>query len=323
MPRQCILDRRDTFILASILHIPKRLKHSWIIAAIALPIMAWLVSRAMVAINWQGVAHAWSVLPPVRIAASLTCSAVSFCMLALLDVLASRSGSTKKVSVKRAAFAGAVSHAFSNTVGFPAITGSVIRCRIYASAGLAPSEIARIVALAAFGVAMGFTVVTLLALLGRPALAHGWGRPLGILICVVMLAFLVWLRGPRRSVRIARWTLAFPDSATAGWQMAIGGIEMLAAIGALYVLLPPTSAPPFIDFLPIYIGAVLVGLISHVPGGLGVFEVLVLVAFPAHAQADALAAMLCYRLTYSLVPFVLAGLAWLVFASHAPTKLAR
>ena len=115
----------------------------------------------------------------------------------------------------------------------------------------------------------------------------------------------------------------FPDSATAAWQMMAGGLEMLAAIGALYVLLPPGSAPPFIDFVPIYVGAVLVGLVSHVPGGLGVFEVIVLAAFPAPARADALAAMLCYRLTYSLVPFALAGMGWLVFEARDARKLAR
>lgn len=106
----------------------------------------------------------------------------------------------------------------------------------------------------------------------------------------------------------------------AAWQMMVGGIEMLAAIGALYVLLPSGSAPPFIDFLPIYVGAVLVGLISHVPGGLGVFEVVVLAALPAHARADVLAAMLCYRLTYSLVPFAIAGIAWLGIESRSVDK---
>jgi uncharacterized membrane protein YbhN (UPF0104 family) len=95
---------------------------------------------------------------------------------------------------------------------------------------------------------------------------------------------------------------------------------MLAAIGALYVLLPPGSAPPFIDFLPIYVGAVLVGLVSHVPGGLGVFEVIVLASFPVHARAQVLAAMLCYRLTYSLVPFTVAGIGWLVFESRQRAK---
>lgn len=61
--------------------------------------------------------------------------------------------------------------------------------------GLSSGDINRIVALAAFGVAMGFTVVTTLALLWQPALPHGWGRPPGVVICAPLLAFLLWLRG--------------------------------------------------------------------------------------------------------------------------------
>lgn len=290
-----------------------RLKYAWIVAVIALAIVAWMVGREVLSIDWHGVAQAWTALSTAQIVASLACSLVSFCMLALLDVLAARVSVAKDISAKRAAFAGVVSHAFSNTLGFPALTGSVIRYRIYASAGLGAGDIARIVTLAAFGVAMGFTVVTAIAMLWQPALAHGWGRPVGVLIGGGLLAFLVWLRGAPRTIRLARWSLLFPDSTTAAWQMAVGGVEMFAAIGALYVLLPAGSAPPFIDFLPIYVGAVLVGLVSHVPGGLGIFEVVVLAAFPVHARADALAAMLCYRLTYSVVPFVVAGIAWLIF----------
>ena len=56
-------------------------------------------------------------------------------------------------------------------------------------------------------------------------------------------------------------------------------------------------------------GAVLVGIASHAPGGLGVFETIMLAAFPAAARADLLAALLCYRLTYGLLPFALAGVA--------------
>lgn len=308
---------------AGVPEMTRRFTRKWVVAAIAIAIVAWAVQRAALAMDWNDVASAWSALPASRILASVAMSLVSFCMLGALDVLAARVVVPHRVSMKRAAFAGSLSHAFSNTLGFPALTGSVIRYRIYASAGVGAGDIARIVALAAFGVAMGFTVVTTLALIWQPAMAHGWGRPLGVGICVTLLGFLCWLRRAPRSLQIAKWTLALPDSATAAWQMAVGSIEMLAAIAALYVLLPSGSAPAFIDFLPIYVGAVLVGLASNVPGGLGVFEVIVLAAFPAAARADALAAMLCYRLTYSVVPFGVAAVAWILFESRRAHRKAE
>ena len=39
----------------------------------------------------------------------------------------------------------------------------------------------------------------------------------------------------------------------------------------LYVLLPP-GAVPFLAFLGAFLAAILLGMASHVPGGLGVFE---------------------------------------------------
>ena len=70
------------------------------------------------------------------------------------------------------------------------------------------------------------------------------------------------------------------------------------------------------DFLPIYVGAVLAGLISHAPGGLGVFESIMLASFTQAQRPDLLAAMLCYRLTYSLLPFVLGSLALAAFEAR-------
>ena len=142
---------------------PRRLKYSWILAVITLSILAWIAGSELRSIDWHGVSRAWLALPPWWIATSLGCSLISFSMLGLFDVLAARCVAPHRVSAKRAAFAGVVSNAFSNTLGFPALTGSVIRYRIYASSGLGAGDIARIVALAAFGIAMGFTVVAPLA----------------------------------------------------------------------------------------------------------------------------------------------------------------
>lgn len=288
------------------------MKARWFCAILALAVVAWLVSREVVSMDWHAMKQAWFALPASSIAASLALSMVSFCMLALLDVLATRLCVGQRVLAKRAAFAGAVSHAFSNTLGFAALTGSVVRYRIYRGAGLGTGDIARIVTLAGFGVAMGFIVVTTFALLWQPTLSQGWGRLLGGFACVAILAFLMWLRETPRRVLVVRWTLLFPSRATALLQMATGGVEMLAAIGALYVLLPAGLTPSFVDFIPIYVAAVLVGIASQVPGGLGVFELMVLAAFPYAARAEALAAMLCYRLTYSIVPCTFAGAVWLL-----------
>lgn len=281
---------------------------SWGGSLAAFALAAWLLRRYVTGLSWREVAAAWAQLPARHIASSVAAAAVSLTMLALFDVLAARTVVGDRVSARLAAFAGAVTQGISNTLGFHAITGAALRYRIYAAAGLGAGDIARIVALAGLGVGLGFAVVVAGALCWQPQITQGWGRWPGMALALLLLALLGWLARPR-TLALGRLTLPLPGAGTAAAQMLIGGVEMLAAISALYVLLPAGAAPPFVDFLPIYVGAVLAGIVSHSPGGLGVFETIMLASFPPEARADLLAAMLCYRLTYNLLPFVLAGAA--------------
>jgi phosphatidylglycerol lysyltransferase len=233
-------------------------------------------------------------------------------MLATFDVLAARTVVRDRIPAKLAAFAGAVTQGISNTLGFHAITGAALRYRIYATAGLGAGDIARIVALAGLGVGLGFAVVITGALCWQPEITRGWGRWPGAALLLALAALVAWLSRPR-TLALGRLTLALPGARIASTQMLVGGVEMLAALTALYVLLPAASAPPFVDFLPIYVGAVLAGIVSHAPGGLGVFETIMLASFPPAARADLLAAILCYRLTYTALPFVLASAALAAF----------
>lgn len=101
---------------------------------------------------------------------------LSFSMLALFDVIASRIAVGDRFSAGLAAFAGAVTHGISNTLGFHALTGSAVRYRIYRSAGLGAGDIARIVSLAGLGVGLGFVVVITGTLCREPQITQGWRR---------------------------------------------------------------------------------------------------------------------------------------------------
>lgn len=285
---------------------------SWLGSLAAFALALWLLQRYLTHLAWRDVATAWSQLPGWRIAGSAAAALLSLAMLALFDVLAARTVVGERAPATLAAFAGAVTQGISNTLGFHAITGTALRYRIYARAGLGAGDIARIVALAGAGVGLGFAVVVTAALCWQPEITRGWGRWPGAALLLALLALLAWLARPR-TLALGPLTLALPGARIASLQMLVGGVEMLAALTALYVLLPTASAPPLVDFLPIYVGAVLAGIVSHAPGGLGVFETIMLASFPPAARADLLAAILCYRLTYTALPFVLGSVALAVF----------
>jgi len=60
------------------------------------------------------------------------------------------------------------------------------------------------------------------------------------------------------------------------------------------------------------LAAVAVGLLSHVPGGLGVFEAMLLLMLPNVPTEELLGSLLAFRAVYYLAPLVVGALAFLV-----------
>ncbi len=82
----------------------------------------------------------------------------------------------------------------------------------------------------------------------------------------------------------------------------------MAAGTVLYVLFPGLSNLSYPMFISIYLLAQFAGLLSHVPGGLGVFEtVLILLLPPSLKPAEILGALVAYRVIYYLLPLLAAA----------------
>lgn len=106
-------------------------------------------------------------------------------------------------------------------------------------------------------------------------------------------------------VKAGRRTLRLPGRRLTFLQLVITALDVAAAATVLYLLLP--EAPPFGPFLLVYLLALAAGVLSHVPGGVGVFEAILLAAFADKLGAAPLAAaLLLYRLIYVLLPMLVA-----------------
>jgi phosphatidylglycerol lysyltransferase len=113
----------------------------------------------------------------------------------------------------------------------------------------------------------------------------------------------------RTPLRVHRWQLRLPSLGLAVLQTLISLLDWSLAAFALYVLLPAEVSVGFFVLLGIFALANLGGLISHVPGGIGVFEGLMLLAIPSEGQsAGVAAALIAYRLIYYVLPLLVAAL---------------
>jgi phosphatidylglycerol lysyltransferase len=146
--------------------------------------------------------------------------------------------------------------------------------------------------------------------------ARQWQQIAAILVLAFLFLFVRWL-DTGRSVRLGPICLALPHAKVALAQIIVGGAEMASAIGALYVLMPAGFSQSFAVFSTVYVGAVLLGIISHSPGGLGVFEATILALGKGGERSGVLVALLIYRLIYNLGPFLLASLAFAAEEIHA------
>jgi uncharacterized membrane protein YbhN (UPF0104 family) len=118
-----------------------------------------------------------------------------------------------------------------------------------------------------------------------------------------------------RPLKIRKFSLEYPSIRIVWRQLLIGPLELLAAAAIIYFALPADSNPGYLLVLGIFLASFSAALISHAPGGLGVLEVLFLLALPDVDPADVVAALLIFRLFYLLIPFAL-SLIFVVLFEH-------
>jgi phosphatidylglycerol lysyltransferase len=249
--------------------------------------------------------------PAGRIAASLALTAASFACLALYDLVGVRVAAPGRVRARLALLAGATSAAVANTLGFHAVSGSAVRAHLYLPAGLVGGEVARVVSMAWLSLVAGNMTMLAGAELWQAATGPepAWHASLGVGLAGLLLGWLGWMsRGPRE-LAFGRWRLPMPPASLALMLMLLGAVESGTALGALYVLLPRDLAPAFDVFAVGCIAAVILGVVSHAPGGLGVFEASMTAMLAGRGRPDLLAALLLFRLIYNVLPFALAVLA--------------
>lgn len=238
----------------------------------------------------------------------LTClllTVISFMCLAIYESLAVKVGVKKTVSLTRSLFAGASANAIANTLGFHAFTGGAWRYRLYSEIGLTLGDLARIISIASAGIGLSFATVTALALIADKESLLLF-RLMGAGALLILCGVLYWTRKSSRQISLGKWSLNLPDFRISLQLITIGIIEMGCAVGALYILMPSDAMLGFAHFTIFYIGAILLGIVTSTPGGIGVFELTIMSAIGPQSRSLTLAALLVYRIIYNLLPFAVA-----------------
>jgi phosphatidylglycerol lysyltransferase len=248
-----------------------------------------------------------------QILLSVALTLLSFFILSFYDVLG-LSAIGKPQPYWRALLGSFTAYNLSHNLGFAPITGAAARWRAYRGTSLDAADIARLVVIAGVTFWLGiFLLLGVFLLLFPGALrVHDATMPyatqalIGAGVLAGIAVYLVACARQTGPLNILGWTLPVPTLRQALIQFALAATDIAVASAALLVLLPPEVWHHYPDFLVAYVVAVVVSLLAHAPGGIGVFEAVVLVTLPEVDKPSLISALILYRLIYYWGPLLIA-----------------
>jgi phosphatidylglycerol lysyltransferase len=271
--------------------------------------------------SWDEIWTAIQAIPLSRILLALGLTAVNYSILSGYDGLAVwyLRRPLRPWRVMLVAFVGyAMSHNLTWMLG-----GTASRFRLYMAWGFSPVEVVKVFALIGLTFWTGFCflagIVFLIDPMPIPEKLHAplestfWLGP--ILLGFLSVYFLGCAIGRPIAIRGARIT--FPPLRLAMMQAAVASCDLLLQAAIVYTVLPTGFALGYWRFANAYLLAIAAAIISHVPGGAGVLEVVVFELVPHEDSAAIFGSLIVFRVIFFLLPLVIAVCLFMGHEWHA------
>lgn len=287
-------------------------------ATVVIPLLALLITASIAApkllasLKGGQVFAIMTHMPVGEVLAALSLTVLSHALLSVQEVLGLRSLG-HPVGWRTAARGAFTSYALSHNLGLAPVTGGSARLHIYTQRGIPAADVARLIVVTGCAFWAGILVIAAIAmlLLHQPLLIAG--IPLGtwparitggvVLATVAALAALIMFQ-PAAEPNWLRRLISLREASVVPVMIVIAAVDLCCAAAALSALIPGIGwADPTLTL--VYALALVATLVTHVPGGVGVFEGVLLAGLPVHGPT-LLAALLAYRVIYYLLPLAVA-----------------
>ena len=260
-----------------------------------------------------------AVIPPDAFFHAAMATLVAYAALAWYDRIALiHLGKQKGISWIYIAGCSFVTYALSHNIGASVFSGGMVRYRAYTAKGLTAAEVAVLVALCSFTFAFGTIILMGLVLIYEPeilrpltrmsswfGIGDGTARAIGfgLLGFVALYTIGSWLKF--RPLRIGKLEVIYPRLPIVARQYLAAPLELAGAAGIIYFALPAEGNPGFLIVLGAFLLSFSAGLLSQVPGGVGVMEAVFLAVMPGIPAPAVFAALLVWRMFYLIIPLVI------------------
>ena len=297
-----------------------------VIGLLAVVVSGWLLYRELRGLSLDDIWASLTAIPPHRYALAALSTLVAYGALAWYDRIALLHLGVTHISWLFVAVSSFTTYALSHNIGASVFSGALVRYRAYTTKGLSAPQIAVLVALCSFTFGLGTIFLGGLVLTIDPTLLERLAgllpdaltnpttaRIVGLALLAFVLLYVIGSVLHLRPITVRKFKLEYPRPAVMVRQLVAAPLELLGAAGIIYFAMPAHLEPSFLVVLAVFLASFSAALVSHAPGGLGVFELVFLTAMPDIPKPDLLAALIIFRLFYLLLPFALSIVVVLLF----------
>jgi phosphatidylglycerol lysyltransferase len=285
------------------------------LSLILFSVAAWVLHNELEAYYLKDILHDLAAIPGVYLWGAAGLTILSYAVMTGYDMLAMHY-IRYPLPYPKVGTASFIGYAFSNNIGLSMIAGASVRFRLYSVWGLSTLQITQVIAFCTLTAWLGFFalggVVFQFESLSIPAAIHGLPVSLcaiGMVMLAVVLVYGIVTTTKKTAISIRKWEIYLPSVHIFFFQLLISALDWMVASLALFVLLPTGTAMSYPEFLAVYLLAQLAGLVSQVPGGLGVFESVVMLMLSSRIPASQLfGTLLAYRVLYYWLPLFAAAM---------------
>lgn len=270
--------------------------------------------------SWDDFVNAIGAVPVSHIYWAIGLTIITYIVLAGYDFSAMHYV-RKKVPKYRVFLAAFMGFAFSQNLGVAPITGGSVRLRIYTICGINAKDVAKIVAFCVLTYSIGVTAIFGFVMAFFPYylepfefLPENLSQVLGWGTLAVVGGYILWVGRRKEPIRFKGFEFNMPSAPLSLFQLIITVVDVALAALILYILLPDSKIVGYQHFFFVYVIATTLGILSHVPGGLGVFEWVVLTMLNEYFETPAIfGALLLFRIIYLFFPLVIAAIGLIAY----------
>jgi phosphatidylglycerol lysyltransferase len=288
----------------------------YLLGACLFIIAVTVLHRMVGSFHWRDVTYEIARIGWDRVLLAEALTAFSFITLVGYEIYGLR-WAGKKLPLLHIATASFVTQSIAHCTGFAPFVGAGVRYRFYVGQGLGALDVAKVQAFFTFTFSIGVATLSGLVLVFSPeTLGNATQVPtslwftLGCLLLLAVGSYIIWGWLKPRGIEVRGHRIDAPTPGVTIIQICLGLADLGAAAMAFWVLLPPELDLSLPAAITIFTAAIMVGVVSHVPGSLGVFEgaVLVLLQPPPDMVVGVLGALVLFRICYYLVPLLLGAI---------------